>query len=69
MTLLPPSLSEWLTDDCHVFFPLDLVHVLNLSQILSPAEPTDSRWVKGLDLGEDDAASALAYSLCLSPLA
>ena len=31
---LPPSLSDWLSDDHHVFFLLDLVNELDLSAIL-----------------------------------
>ena len=43
MTLLPPSASEWLSDDHQVYVLLDLVNELDLSQILGPAEAKDPR--------------------------
>lgn len=48
-TLLPPSPSEWLSDDHQVYFLLDLVNALALSQILAPAEAKDPRGEKGFD--------------------
>ncbi len=40
-TLLPPSPSEWLSDDDQMYFLLDLVDALNRSQILIPAQGQD----------------------------
>ncbi len=48
-TLLPLSLREWLADDHQVYFLLDLVDELNLSEILIPAQAKDPRGEKGLD--------------------
>ena len=48
-TLLPPSPSDWLSDDHQVYFLLDLVNELDLSQILGPAEAKDPRGEKGFD--------------------
>ena len=36
-TLLPPSPREWLAEDHQVYFLLDLVDELDLSEILIPA--------------------------------
>ncbi|MCX5969047.1 MAG: transposase [Cyanobacteria bacterium] len=48
-TLLPPSPSDWLSDDHQVYFLLDLVNELDLSQILIPAQAKDPRGEKGFD--------------------
>ena len=48
-TLLPPSPREWLAEDHQVYFLLDLVDELDLSQILGPAEAKDPRGEKGFD--------------------
>ena len=48
-TLLPPSPSDWLSDDHQVYFLLDLVDELDLSQILIPAQAKDPRGEKGFD--------------------
>jgi len=42
-TLLPPSPSDWLEKDRQVYFLLDLVDELDLSQILIPAQAKDPR--------------------------
>ena len=42
-TLLPPSPSDWLSDDHQLYFLLDLVDELDLSQILIPAQSKDPR--------------------------
>ena len=47
--LLPPSPSEWLSDDHQVYFLLDLVDELNLAEILTPAPSKDPRGEKGFD--------------------
>jgi len=49
MTLLPPSPSDWLSDDHQVYFLLDLVDELDLSAILIPAQSKDPRGEKGFD--------------------
>ena len=48
-TLLPPSPGEWLAEDHQVYFLLDLVDELDLSQILIPAQSKDPRGEKGFD--------------------
>ena len=48
-TLLPPSPSDWLSDDHQVYFLLDLVNELDLSAILIPAQAKDPRGEKGFD--------------------
>ncbi len=48
-TLLPPSPSDWLSDDHQVYFLLDLVDELDLSAILIPAQNKDPRGEKGFD--------------------
>ena len=48
-TLLPPSPREWLADDHQVYFLLDLVDELDLSEILIPAQAKDPRGEKGFD--------------------
>jgi transposase len=48
-TLLPPSPREWLAEDHQVYFLLDLVDELDLSQILIPAQSKDPRGEKGFD--------------------
>ena len=46
-TLLPPSPREWLSADHQVYFLLDLVDELDLSQVLIPAQAKDPRGEKG----------------------
>jgi transposase len=48
-TLLPPSPRDWLSDDHQVYFLLDLVDELDLSQVLIPAQAKDPRGEKGFD--------------------
>ena len=48
-TLLPPSPSDWLAEDHQVYFLLDLVDELDLSEILIPAQSKDPRGEKGFD--------------------
>jgi transposase len=48
-SLLPPSPSDWLSDDHQVYFLLDLVDELDLSTILTPARAKDPRGEKGFD--------------------
>ena len=48
-TLLPPSPSDWLSEDHQVYFLLDLVAELDLSQVLIPAQAKDPRGEKGFD--------------------
>lgn len=48
-TLLQPSPREWLSDDHHVSFLIDLVDELDLSQILIPAQAKEPRGEKGFD--------------------
>jgi len=48
-SLLPPSPREWLSEDHQVYFLLDLVDELDLSQILIPAQAKDPRGEKGFD--------------------
>jgi transposase len=48
-TLLPPSPREWLSDDHQVYFLLDLVDELDLSEVLIPAQAKDPRGEKGFD--------------------
>ena len=48
-TLLPPSPREWLAEDHQVYFLLDLVDELDLSEILLPAQAKDPRGEKGFD--------------------
>jgi transposase len=48
-SLLPPSPSDWLSDDHQVYFLLDLVDDLDLSTILTPARAKDPRGEKGFD--------------------
>jgi len=48
-TLLPPSPREWLSEDHQVYFLLDLVDELDLSEILIPAQAKDLRGEKGFD--------------------
>ena len=48
-TLLPPSPREWLAEDHQVYFLLDLVDELDLSEILIPAQSKDPRGEKGFD--------------------
>ena len=46
-TLLPPAPSDWLAEDHQVYFLLDLVDELDLSEILIPAQSKDPRGEKG----------------------
>ena len=48
-TLLPPSPREWLAEHHQVYFLLDLVEELDLSEILIPAQAKDPRGEKGFD--------------------
>jgi transposase len=48
-SLLPPSPSDWLSNDHQVYFLLDLVDELDLSAILTPARAKDPRGEKGFD--------------------
>jgi len=48
-SLLPPSPSDWLSADHQVYFLLDLVVVLDLSAIVTPAQSKDPRGEKGYD--------------------
>jgi hypothetical protein len=48
-TLLPPSPREWLSEDHQVYFLLDLVDELDLSEMLIPALAKDPRGEKGFD--------------------
>jgi transposase len=48
-TLLPPSPREWLSEDHQVYFLLDLIDELDLSEILIPAQAKDPRGEKGFD--------------------
>ena len=48
-TLLPPSPREWLAEDHQVYFLLDLVDELDLSEIVIPAQAKDPRGEKGFD--------------------
>ena len=59
ITLLPPSPSDWLSDDHQVYFLLDLVDELISSSILIPAQSKDPRGEKGFVLRDDDVAAAL----------
>ncbi len=42
-TLLPPSPRDWLAEDHQVYFLLDLVDELDLSEDLIPAQAKDPR--------------------------
>ena len=48
-TLLPPSPRDWLAEDPQVYFLLDLVDELDLSEVLIPAQAKDPRGEKGFD--------------------
>jgi hypothetical protein len=45
-TLLPPSPREWLSEDHQVYFLLDLMDELDLSEILIPSQAKDPRGEK-----------------------
>lgn len=62
-TLLPPSPSDWLSDDHQVYFLLDLVDELDLSAILIPAQAKDPRGEKGFD--PRMMTLLLLYAYCL----
>jgi hypothetical protein len=47
--LLPPAPREWLAEDYQVYFLLDLVKELDLSEILIPGHAKDPRGEKGFD--------------------
>jgi transposase len=49
ITLLPPSPSDWLSDDHQVYLLFDLVVELDLSAILIPAQSKDPLREKGFD--------------------
>ena len=46
-TLLLPSPREWLAEDHKVYFLLDLVYELDLSEVLIPAQAKDPCGEKG----------------------
>jgi hypothetical protein len=48
-TLPPPSLREWLAEDHQVYFLLDMVDELDLSEALILAQAKDPRVEKGFD--------------------
>lgn len=48
-TLLPPSPSDWFSDDHQGYFLLDLVDEQDLSAILLPDQAKDPRGGKGFD--------------------
>ena len=48
-SLLPPSPSDWVSDDHQMYFLLDLVDELDLSQVLLPAQAKDPRGETGFD--------------------
>lgn len=48
-TLLPPSPREWLAEGHQVYFLMDLVDELDLSEILVPAQAKDPREEQGYD--------------------
>ena len=60
-TLLPPSPREWLSPDHQVYFLLDLVDELDLSEILLPAQAKDPRGEKGFD----PRMMMLLYAYCV----
>ena len=60
-TLLPPSPREWLAEDHQVYFLLDLVEELDLSEILIPAQAKDPRGEKGYDPGPIKGPSQTAF--------
>ncbi|MFM7677038.1 MAG: hypothetical protein ACKO5F_15985 [Synechococcus sp.] len=47
-TLLPPLPREWLAEDHQVYFMLDLVDELDLSEILIPAQAKGSSRREGV---------------------
>ncbi len=49
--MLPLSPREWLAEDHQVYFLLDLVDELDLSEILIQAQAKDPRGEKGYDPG------------------
>jgi len=62
-TLLPPSPREWLIENHQVYFLLDLVEELDLSEILIPAQAKDPRGKKGYD--PQIPTLLLAYAYCV----
>jgi hypothetical protein len=48
-TLLPPSPRDCLAEDHQVYFLLDLLDELDLSEVLIPAQAKDPRGEKGFD--------------------
>jgi transposase len=62
-TLLPPSQREWLSEDHQVYFLLDLVDELDLSEILIPAQAKYPRWEKGFD--PRMLTTLLLYAYCV----
>lgn len=63
-TLLPPTPREWLTDVHQVYYLLDLVDELDLSEILIPAQAKDPRGEKGFD--PRMITMLLLYAYCVS---
>ncbi len=61
--LLPPSPSDWLSDDHQVQFLLDLMDELDLSAIVIPAQSKDPRGEKGFD--PRMMAMLLFYAYCV----
>ena len=64
-TLLPPSPREWLSPDHQVYFLLDLVDELDLSEILLPAQAKDPRGEKGFDPRMMMLLLLLLYAYCV----
>jgi transposase len=62
-TLLPPSPSDWLSDDHQVDFLLNLVDELDLTAILIPAQSKDPRGEKGF--GPRMMTLLLLYAYCV----
>ena len=62
-TLLPLSPREWLAEDHQVYFLLDLVEELDLSEILIPTQAMDPRGEKGYD--PRMLTLLLLYAYCL----
>jgi transposase len=62
-TLLPPSPRDWLAEDHQVYFLLDLVDELDLSEVLIPAQAKDPRGEKGFD--PRMMAMLLVYAYCM----
>ena len=63
-TLLPPSPRDWLAAVHQVYFFLDLVDELDLSEVLIPAQAKDPRGEKGFDTRI--MTMLLLYAYCVS---